>query len=63
MSMRLNSLSHTVMSGPGAATAPVIGGRLLAWTLVAAVLAVVAIYAAAVAPAPDVNTAIDLIGP
>jgi hypothetical protein len=41
---------------PNLAGAPVTGVKLLAWTIVAAVLVVIAIYTAAVSGPPDVDS-------
>jgi uncharacterized protein YjiS (DUF1127 family) len=63
MSTHLKSPSRVVMPDPGIPTYPTPGFRLLAWTLFAGILVAVAIYAVVVAPAPDVDTLMSVIGP
>jgi hypothetical protein len=63
MSMRALSNVANIHSAPS--KAPVINGKLLAWAVFAGVLVVIALYAMAVSPPPDVEgyASMALIGP
>jgi hypothetical protein len=61
----MRTLSSVAKMHPALPKAPAIDAKLTAWTILAAILVVVAIVAVALSPAPDMNgiAAMDLMGP